>query len=224
MNPYYPVFIKVADKAILVVGGGKVAERKVHALLEHGGRVTVVSPDLTPGLQEWAAQGRINWRAGRFAPADLDDVRLAVCATNDEAVNGQVAGEANLRGVWLNVVDKPDLCDFIVPSAVRRGDLTIAISTAGSSPSLAKKIRHQLEADFGPEYALFLALLKRVRPCIQRDIAVESKRMEILSELARSSALILMGAGRMEEAGLEVRQILDRHGVSCPEAWDGPEK
>lgn len=224
MNPYYPVFIKVKNKAILVVGGGKVAERKVHALLEHGGRVTVVSPELTPKLQEWAAQGRMSWRRRRFAAADLDGVRLAICATNDEAVNRQVAEEANARRIWLNVVDKPDLCDFIVPSAVRRGDLTVAISTGGSSPALAKKIRHELEAYFGPEYALFLALLRKVRPCIQRDIALESKRMDIFSELARSSALGLMGAGRMKEAGVEVRQILDRHGVSCPEAWDGPEE
>ena len=224
MNPYYPVFIKVMDKAILVVGGGKIAERKVHALLEHGARITIVSPDLTPRLQEWAAQGRVIWRRGRFAPADLDGVRLAICATNDGAVNCQVAEEADARGVWLNVVDKPDLCEFIVPSAVRQGDLTIAISTGGSSPALAKKIRRELEAQFGPEYAQFLTLLRKIRPFIQRDIAEESERMAIFSELAHSSALGLMDSGRQQEAEREVRQILDRHGVRCPAAWDGVEE
>ncbi|MDX1764611.1 MAG: bifunctional precorrin-2 dehydrogenase/sirohydrochlorin ferrochelatase [bacterium] len=224
MNPYYPVFIKIKDKTILVVGGGKIAERKVHALLERGARVTVVSPDLTPQLQEWAAQGRVSWRCSRFAPGDLDGARLAICATNDGAVNGQVAAEADARGVWLNVVDKPDLCEFIVPSAVLQGDLTIAISTGGSSPALAKKIRRDLEALFGPEYAMFLALLRKVRPFIQRDIAGESERMAIFSELAHSTALDLMGAGRQQEAEREVRHILARHGVRCPVAWDGGEE
>lgn len=223
MNPYYPVFIKVMDKAILVVGGGKIAERKVHALLGHGARVTVVSPDLTPRLQELAEQRRINWRCGRFSPADLDGIRLAICATNDEAVNRQVAEEAEARGVWLNVVDKPDLCDFIVPSAVQQGDLTVAISTSGSSPALAKKVRGELEAHFGPEYGRFLALLKKLRPCIQGAIPEESHRVNIFDELAHSPALELMGAGRMKDAAVEVRKILDRHGVICPEVWDAAE-
>lgn len=163
MAGYYPVFINLEGKPCLVVGGGDVAERKVRALLECGARVTVVSPHLVTGLKQAAEARQIEVLARAFQPGDLDDMVLAIAATDDHQVNAQVSREAQRRGILVNVVDDPDACNFIVPSVVRRGDLVIAVSTGGRSPALARKIRHMLEQQFPSEYGTLLELVSQVR-------------------------------------------------------------
>jgi precorrin-2 dehydrogenase/sirohydrochlorin ferrochelatase len=159
----YPLFALIEDRACLVVGGGAVGERKVRDLLLAGARVTVVSRDLTPGLAELAAQGRLHYIQGDFTPQHLDGMILVVGATDDMEVNREVSTAAQARGLLVNIVDAPELCTFIVPAQVRRGPLTIAVSTGGASPALARKVREELEERFGPEYGLFLRVLQVVR-------------------------------------------------------------
>ncbi|MEW6388385.1 MAG: bifunctional precorrin-2 dehydrogenase/sirohydrochlorin ferrochelatase [Thermodesulfobacteriota bacterium] len=159
----YPVFALIAGQPCLVVGGGEVGERKVRDLLEAGAWVTVVSRTLTPGLAEMAAQGEISYREEDFHPEHLAGMALVVGATDDPEVNARVSAGARSRGIWVNIVDAPDLCTFIVPAQVRRGDLTVAISTGGASPALARKLRQELEEYFGPEYDHYLKLLQLVR-------------------------------------------------------------
>jgi len=159
----YPMFALLTDKPCLVVGGGAVGERKVLDLLEAGARVTVVSRTLTPALAKLAAQGEIVYLAGDFAPEQVETMALVMGATDDEQVNARVSAAARSRGIWVNIADAPELCTFIVPAQVRRGELTLAISTGGASPALARKLREELEGRFGPEYGPYLTLLKKVR-------------------------------------------------------------
>jgi precorrin-2 dehydrogenase/sirohydrochlorin ferrochelatase len=159
----YPLFALIEDRACLVVGGGAVGERKVRDLLAAGAKVTVVSPELTVGLAELAAQGSLTFIQGDFTPQHLDGMILVVGATDDMEVNRQVSAAAQARGLLVNIVDAPDLCTFIVPAQVRRGLLTIAVSTGGASPALARKVREELEELFGPDYGRYLRVLKNVR-------------------------------------------------------------
>jgi len=159
----YPLFALIEDRACLVVGGGAVGERKVQDLLAAGARVTVVSQALTPRLAELAAQGRVQFIQDDFSPQYLDGMTLVVGATDDQKVNREVSAAAQARNLPVNIVDAPELCTFIVPAQVRRGALTIAVSTGGASPALARRVREELEQLFGPEYGPYLRLLQAVR-------------------------------------------------------------
>jgi siroheme synthase-like protein len=162
-NAYYPVFLNIRGKKCLVVGGGAVALRRVEALLEHGAHVTAVSPCVTDGIRELAADGKVALVSEKYQTHNLQGMTLVIAATDDPATNRRVAREAAGRRIPVNVVDAPELCNFIVPAVVRRGDLTIAVSTGGESPALARKMRVQLEKQFGEEYAVLTRLVGDVR-------------------------------------------------------------
>jgi precorrin-2 dehydrogenase/sirohydrochlorin ferrochelatase len=181
----YPMMIDLTGRRCLVVGGGTVAERKVVSLLAGGGDVVVVSPSFTPGLLERYRAGEIECRFRPYRREDGEGCFLVIAATNNEAVNRQVYEDARAREQWVNVVDRPDLCNFIVPSAVRRGKLTIAVSTAGASPSLAKAIRQRLESEYGPEYEVFLDLLVEMRKRIQSEVDDTRLRYRLMAQLVQ---------------------------------------
>jgi precorrin-2 dehydrogenase/sirohydrochlorin ferrochelatase len=149
----HPIFLDLGGQPVVVIGGGKVAERKVVMLLEAGARITVVSPEVSERIETLAGEGRIALWQRAYRTGDLQGCRLAYAATSDSAVNQAVRREASDSGIWLNAVDQPDLCDFITPAIVRRGDLTIAVSTNGRCPALARQIREDVEHQYGPEYA-----------------------------------------------------------------------
>ncbi len=155
----YPVNLVLDGRRCLVVGGGKIALRKVEGLVACGGRVTVVAPRVEPALR--ALDVSIEERPWR--PDDLDGMWLAIAATDDTAVNGAVYAEGQRRGVWVNGADDPANCSFTLPSVVRRGDLQVTVSTGGRSPALASWLRRRLEGEIGPEYAVLLDLLATER-------------------------------------------------------------
>jgi precorrin-2 dehydrogenase/sirohydrochlorin ferrochelatase len=159
----YPLFAVIEDKPCLVVGGGAVGARKVADLMAAGARVTVVSPRLTAELAALADRGEISYRREEFREAQVEGMALVMAATDDPGVNARVSAAAQDRGIWVNVADAPEYCTFIVPAMVRRGDLTLAISTGGASPALAAQVRQELQEHFGPEYGPYLDLLQRVR-------------------------------------------------------------
>ncbi len=163
---YYPAMLDLEDRLVLVVGGGRVAARKVASLLEAGARVRLVSPELAPESAELVADPRVEYRRGVFVPADLEGVALVISATGDRAVNRQVADRAGERGLFVNVVDVPELCSFIVPAVVRRGDLLLAVSTGGASPAVARRLRRELEAAYGPSWEPYLRLMAALRRAI----------------------------------------------------------
>ena len=166
---YYPIFLNISGKRCVVVGGGQVSLRKVKALLEHRASVEVISPDACPELNKLAEDGEISVLPRSYRAGDLEDAFIVIAATSDRDTNLEVAQEAQRKAVLVNVVDDQDNSDFIAPSYVRRGDITIAVSTAGRSPALARKIRTRLEKDFGDEYASLARLIGEVRVEIKRQ-------------------------------------------------------
>jgi precorrin-2 dehydrogenase/sirohydrochlorin ferrochelatase len=159
----YPIFAVIENKPCLVVGGGAVGERKVADLMAAGARVTVVSRTLTPELAALAGQGEIWYLPEDFTEAQVEGMALVMAATDDPEVNARVSAAAQARAIWVNVADEPQHCTFIVPALVRRGELTLAISTGGASPALARQLRQEFQQYLGPEYGPYLDLLQRVR-------------------------------------------------------------
>ena len=188
MTDLFPMFLKLEGRQCLVVGAGKVGEPKIGGLLESGAHVRVVALDASPIVRQWARSGKIDLELRPFVADDLDGAFLAVVATNSRTLNERVYHEAQRRRVLCNVVDVPDLCDFFYPAVVRRGDLQIAVSTAGQSPSLAQKIRRQLEKQFGPGYAPWVTELGETRKLILASDLDKDRKLDLLHSLASREA------------------------------------
>jgi precorrin-2 dehydrogenase/sirohydrochlorin ferrochelatase len=182
------MFLKLEDKQCLVVGAGNVGEPKIAGLLDTGARIRVVALDASPSVREWARAGKIDLEIRHFESDDLDGAFLAVVATSSRILNERIYDEAQRRRVLCNVVDVPDLCDFFYPSVVRRGDLQIAVSTAGKSPSLAQKIRQQLEKQFGPAYTEWVSELGATRQLILASDLDRQRKLDLLHSLASREA------------------------------------
>jgi precorrin-2 dehydrogenase len=185
----FPMFVKLAGKKVLVVGAGKVGEPKIAGLLETGARIHVVSLEASAAVRDWAREGKVELELRPFHSDDLDGVFLAVVASSSRTLNERVYDDAQRRGVLCNVVDVPDLCDFFYPSVVRRGDLQIAVSTAGNSPSLAQKIRQQLEKQFGPGYGTWVRELGETRKLILASDLDKERKLDLLHSLASREAV-----------------------------------
>lgn len=195
---YYPVFLSLQDRPCVVVGGGRVAEQKVRPLLESQAPVTVVSPEVTPGLRELAQQGAIEWSERAYQEGDLAGAFIAFAATGDAAVNRQVAAEAQAQRVPANVADAPSLGQFIVPSIVRRGEVIVAISTGGASPALARKLKEELATAAEMAWADLAPLLAQARAELrQRGVRVTPDHWQAC---LTSDLLALYRGGRHEEA------------------------
>lgn len=145
MPAYYPVYLNLQGRRCVIIGGGGVAEGKIARLLESGAEICVVSPDATPGIRRMASEGAIQWEPRAYRPGDLAGAFIAIAATNLREVNRRIFDEAEARGIMLNAVDDPPNCSFIAPSIVQRGPVTVAISTGGASPALARKLRESLQ-------------------------------------------------------------------------------
>jgi precorrin-2 dehydrogenase/sirohydrochlorin ferrochelatase len=198
MSRRYTISLDLFQKDCLVVGGGQVAERKVRSLLECGARVKVISPEITPGLGKLAAEGLILCREGFYQDSDLTGVFLVIGATDREEVNRQVADDCAVRNLVVNIVDDPGKGNFFVPAVVRRGALTIAVSTEGKSPMLARKIREELERAYGPQFSEFLELLGQLRERVINNETSEQKKRNLLEELVSEEILDLLKEGRLE--------------------------
>lgn len=173
---YYPINLDMKDRSCLVVGGGEVGTRKARGLIICGARVTVVSPEGTEGLIELAAGNQLQWLQRQYTEPDVHGMFLVFGATDTESLNRQVAEDARKQGALCNVADRPDLCDFILPSVIRQGDLSVAISTAGKSPAVAKYLRQELSALFGEEYATLLRLMGSIRSRLLEGHGPEAHR------------------------------------------------
>jgi precorrin-2 dehydrogenase/sirohydrochlorin ferrochelatase len=162
-TPFYIACLRLTGRRCLVVGGGEIGLEKVEGLLACDGDVVLVAPDAVPELQELAAEGSIEWLRREYRTGDLERTFIAIAATDDTETNIRVYEDAERRAMLVNIVDVPPLCNFILPAIVRTGPLAIAISTAGASPALAKRIKRQIAAEFGPEYARLAVMLNEIR-------------------------------------------------------------
>lgn len=183
---HIPIFLDVGGKPCIVVGGGDTVERKVRALLEAGAAVTVVGSDVNKELAAMSERGIVVLLPRPYERGDLKGFALAYVATDDTELARRISLEARELGVPINVVDAPELCSFLAPSVIQRGDLQIAISTSGASPALARRLREELEPLFGPEYAELLAVLRAVRARLRTIEPDPERRARKLSALVRS--------------------------------------
>jgi siroheme synthase-like protein len=198
-RPYYPIFLNLQGKKCVVVGGGKVALRKVTALLDCGADITVISPKPHAEMSKLFKNKAIQLVRRNYEPGDLRGAALSIAATHVKKINRKVAEEAKKNGTPVNVVDDSGASDFIIPSSFRRGDLSVAVSTSGMSPALAKKIRVKLEKTIGIEYAHLLSLIAEIRSEIKK------KRLRVSANtwqesLDLDSLILFLKAGRHEEA------------------------
>ena len=176
---YYPIFVELKDIPCVVVGGGREAQRKVEGLLGAEAKVTVVSPDLTPALSKMLANGEIEHISREYQEGDIDPFHIVMVATDDGAVNGDVSAEGRRKRIWVNAADDIPNCDFILPAVIRRGAITLAASTGGASPALARRLREELEAYLTEEMPALADLLKEVRGDLRsRSIVPDAERWQ----------------------------------------------
>jgi precorrin-2 dehydrogenase/sirohydrochlorin ferrochelatase len=208
---HYPVMLDISEKPVIVVGGGKVASRKVMRLLECGARVTVISPMLEPELEHLADERRIDWIAEPFDESLLDridDPVLIFGTTDRQDVNVRIHAGAVKRAIPCNIADVPDLCTFTVPAVVARGDLTIAVSTGGSSPALARRIREELEKNYGCEYAAMTKVLGDLRTLILRDRGSSEENRQLFFRIVDSGVLQALRENDRTRAAEILKSIL----------------
>jgi precorrin-2 dehydrogenase/sirohydrochlorin ferrochelatase len=199
----FPLFLKLADRRCLVVGAGAIAESKIESLLQAGARVKVVAPDATEKIQRWSRAKQIAWRKRTYRRADLTGAFLVIAATSSPALHRAIFRQARRGGILCNAVDDPPNCDFYYPAVVRRGSLQIAISTGGESPSLAARLRAELERQFGPEYAAWVKRLGRARAGILRNILDPTKRRKILHRHASAAEFRAFARGNSAQLRLK---------------------
>lgn len=206
MKEYYPLNLDLKNKKCVVVGAGRVAQRKLARLLECGAFVSVIGLTLSPGLKALAKKKNIVLKKGHVHIRDLAGAYLVISATGDRKINSLISSYCLKKGILVNVVDSPGQCNFIFPAVLCRGDLTISVSTAGICPALSKRIRQDLEKRFGPEYAAFLRLMKAVRPKVIKSIKNPELRKRFFERASEHRVLALVKKNDLAR----VRQTLER--------------
>ena len=180
----FPIFLKLEARLVVVVGGGNIAEAKIPGVLTAGARVRLVAPSITPRIAKWVRFAKVEWLPKEFETTDLDDAFLVIAATSAPGVNEAVFRESEARGILCNAVDDIEHCHFYYGAVVQRGDLQIAISTNGKSPSLAQRLRQEFEAQFGPEYETWLEWLGAAREALRAKSPSPETTAKLLHELA----------------------------------------
>jgi precorrin-2 dehydrogenase/sirohydrochlorin ferrochelatase len=210
MSRFYPILLDLHGKKALVVGGGKVAERKIETLLNHGAIVQVVARDLTATLEDLRRSGRIEFLGEAFSDAFVDGAFVVFAATDDASLNRRVSRAAQQRGLLVNAVDQPADCNFIVPSVLSRGDLLVAVSTCGKSPAFARKVRVELERHFGEEYGLFLNLMGNLRKEVLSLRLPQEQNKMLFEQLVSSDLLAALREKNWDLASRIIGRILGR--------------
>ena len=210
MSNYYPINLYLKNKKCVVVGGGVVAERKVLTLLEYEADIDLISPKITPILAKLVQNKNISHIERVYQRGDIRGSMLVIVATDDTPLNKRITSEAQEENCLINVVDCPDLCNFIVPSIVRRGDLQITIGTNGICPSLSKKIRKELETIYDRRYEKFLKLAKNIRDEVKQRVQDPNKRKKIMKHLVYSDMMQLIHENKEDEIQKNIREIILR--------------
>lgn len=213
---YFPIFLDLAHAEVLIVGGGKVCTRKAGTLIRYGARVRVVAPGVSGEIEDWEREGRLTVQRKSYDSGDLGNARMVIASTDQESVNEAVARDCRSRGIPVNVVDVPGLCDFIVPAVVDRGSVQIAISTGGSSPALARLIRETVEREIGPEYDEAGALLGSLRANARATLPSDAERKRFFESIIESDLLEFIRRGDRTQAVELLISICQRAGVPVP--------
>ena len=205
---YYPVHLDIQHRNCLVVGGGSVGTRKVVTLLDCGANVTVVSPVVSRQVRDFAVSGQIELKERIYQSGDLDGMFLVIGATDDEGLNRQISRDADRLNTLCNIADRPEVCNFILPSIVKRDDLVITISTSGKSPALAKKLRKTLEYQFGKEYGMFLKLMGAIRKKLLSQSHKPEAHKPLFEQLIAADLIAMIQQGKTAEIDTLLSEIL----------------
>lgn len=209
MPRYYPILVQLSSLKCLVVGGGKVAERKVCNLVPFSPKITVVSPEVTPALVRMAQRANITLYKRSYRPDDIDGIDVVFIATDDENLNREISEEARRRRLLVNVVDAPELCNFIVPAVVQRGGFQVAISTDGKCPALSKRVRQNLERMFDETYGDYVDLLGELRDLILEKISDPQKKSVVLNKILNMDLPYLIKRQGRTAARQEALKVLE---------------
>ncbi|MEJ2155046.1 MAG: bifunctional precorrin-2 dehydrogenase/sirohydrochlorin ferrochelatase [Desulfobacteraceae bacterium] len=205
---YYPAYLDIQGRRCLVVGGGQVGTRKVGTLLQCGAEVTVISHEATSELRSMAAQGRIDLQLRDYRSDDLDHMFLVIGATDDQELNQRIHRDAAAAQRLCNIADQPELCNFVLPSIINQGNLSIAISTAGKSPAFAKFLRRQLQGQFGPEYGRMLDLMGAVRSRLLAEEHAPEQHKPLFEKLIRGGLLEMIKGNNHEQIDALLESVL----------------
>ncbi len=205
---YYPVNLDINNRNCLVVGGGRVGERKIETLLKCGAIVTVVSIDVTKRILSLSEKKAINLKQRPYRSSDIENMFLVIGATDDETLNRRIHTDAESINALCNIADRPRICNFILPSIVQRGDLVISISTSGKSPAFAKKLRKDLENEFGGEYAVFLQLMGAIRKKLLAEKHEPETHKPIFEKIIEENLVHMIAAEETEKIDALFEQVL----------------
>jgi len=210
MAGYYPIMVDINNKECLVIGGGEVAERKIFSLWEYGAKVTVISPKVTEKLYKLFQERKISLIQRIYKEGDMKDYYLVYVATNDPRVNASCFQEAEREEILINVVDQPKLCRFIVPAVIRKGDLTVAVSTNGKSPMLSRKIKEDIEALLDDVSEEYLDALGELRNIVMEEVKDINKRKTIFEKIVYSDLPKKLKQGEIKDISKAVKSMYQK--------------
>jgi siroheme synthase-like protein len=219
--PYYPIYIDIEDRQVLIVGGGTVCTRKAETMMRYGARVTVVSPEITEEIAGWERDGALTVRRKMYEEADLDGASMVIASTDDESVNVRVARDCRQRRLPVNVVDVTYLCEFIVPAIIEKGSIQIAVSTGGKSPAVARTLKEDLQRMVGPEYAELNDLLGTLRKSAKVVLPTDVDRKQFFDGIIAAGVLEMLREGRRRDAYRAVADACNAAGVEVSDAVRG---
>jgi precorrin-2 dehydrogenase/sirohydrochlorin ferrochelatase len=211
--PYYPIYLDIEDRDVIIIGGGNVCTRKAETMMKYGARVTVVTPDFTDELEDWARDGLLALKRKTYDASDLDGANIVIASTDDQSVNEQIAADCRARRIPVNVVDVTPLCEFIVPAIIEKGSIQIAISTGGKSPALARTLKEDLQRAIGPEYAEVNDVLGTLRDGAKRVLPTDVDRKRFFDGIIAEGIMEMLRAGKRREAYETIARACEAAGV-----------
>src|SRR3954467_7823971 len=216
--PYYPIYLDIEERNVVIIGGGNVCARKAETMMKYGARVTVVSPEFTEEIEQWAREGCLAIERKPYASADIDGANMVIASTDDQSVNEQIAADCRARRIPVNVVDVTPLCEFIVPAIIEKGSIQIAVSTGGKSPALARTLKEDLQRTIGPEYAEVNDVLGTLRKEAKRVLPTDTDRKRFFDGIIAAGVLDMLRDGRRREAFEAVARACEAEGVAISDA------
>lgn len=215
--PYYPIYIDIEDRNVVIIGGGEVCTRKAETMMKYGARVTIVSPEFTDEIKAWAAAGQLAIRQKNYDDSDLEGANIVIASTDHQSVNEQIAADCRRRRIPVNVVDVTPLCEFIVPAILEKGSVQIAISTGGKSPALARTLKEDLHRFIGPEYAEVNDVLGTLRDGAKSVLPTDVDRKRFFDGIIARGILDMLRDGRRAEAYEAIARACEEAGVPVSE-------
>ncbi len=215
--PYYPIYLDIENRSVVIIGGGNVCARKAETMMKYGARVTIVSPEFTEEIEQWAREGCLALQRKEYDPADLDGANIVIASTDIQSVNEQIAADCRARRIPVNVVDVTPLCEFIVPAIIESGSIQIAVSTGGKSPALARTLKEDLQRTIGPEYAEVNDVLGTLRESAKSVLPTDVDRKRFFDGIIAEGVLPLLREGKRREAYETIARACEAAGVAVSE-------